>query len=38
MCTWKELVDGSLELKDLMDMHRNIYFKYWLEGLQNSEE
>ena len=30
-CTWNQLSDGSLSLKDLMEMHRNINLKDWLE-------
>lgn len=31
MCTWGQLIDGTLTVKDLMEMHRNLNLKEWID-------
>jgi hypothetical protein len=31
MCRWSDLCDGTLSMIDLMDMHRSLNLKEWLE-------
>lgn len=34
MCTWKELKDGSLDVRDLLAMHRVLNLKDYIEMQQ----
>ena len=38
ICKWTELLDGSLTIKDLLDMHRSLNLRDHLEKLAYEQE